>query len=444
MEGARTRHHPGFLALLLGVLSKVKQYSIFLLSKTVTAAIGRRDDIWMFSSFVSNPQFSDNAKYLYLHVVHHRPGIRAIWVTDSPRVHQLLEEAGCEVVMRRSLRARYYALRAGVVAVDSGLGAVPMEYAAGAVTVQLTHGIPLKGPRRWKDRAPSEDRPDRGRVPRLIEALSRRIYSADYFCVPSEEAGRQFARWVASSAHMGHIERSFPSSTVLIAGYPRTDLYHRQIPYADLGNPPELHDLLERARDHDVVIGYFPTFREDRRSIDPFDVDRLTAFLEARNAVLLVKPHRQMEVALSGAEASDHICTLPPEADSATFLQRIDILVTDYSSLYFDYLHTGNPVVLYTFDRERYEEARGLLSNFDEVTAAGHHVRDFDGLMTCLEELVDGGAVNPLAQECGRLRTLFFLHQDGGSADRIVSALTGGEDRAQTPVMPAKDLLGDL
>lgn len=438
------RDAQGPLALVVELLSKAKQYAISLIATIMTAAVGRRSDLWIFSSFQSAPQFSDNAKYLYLHLADDHPEMRAIWITDSPRVRDLLEAEGYDVEMRRSIGARYHALRAGFVVLDSGLDAVPWEYAGGAVKVQLTHGIPLKGPRRWTDRIPQEARSDPGRLQRLIDALSRRIYRVDYFCVPSEEAARQFARWVAASAHMGHIERSFPSSTLLIAGHPRTDIYHRQVPHADLGNPPDLHERLEHARDYDVVIGYFPTFREDRRSIEPFDVDRLTRFLEDRNAVLLVKPHRQMEVGLSGAGSSDHLCVLPPDADSATFLQRIDVLITDYSSIYFDYLHTGNPVVMYTFDREEYEEARGLLSNFDEVTAAAHHVRDSGALITCLEALLDGGTANPLAQECGRLKRRFFLHQDGRAADRIVSALTGEGDRGEWSMTSAEELLVDL
>lgn len=432
----------GFLARLHWFLYRTKQYVIFLISKIVAVVFWRRDRVWLFSSFATDPQFSNNAKYLYLHVAHNHPDVRPIWITGSPEVYETLSEAGHEVEMRRSLRARYLALRAGSVILDSSLEAVPIEYAGGAVKVQLTHGIPIKGPRRWKDRASPGARSDRGTLHRLAEALARRVYSVDYFCVPSEEAALQFARWVRASSYQGHMERSFPSSRVLLSGFPRTDVFYRPVPGADLGNPPEVQEKLGDLEAFDVVIGYLPTFREGRTSIAPFDGRELSDFLEDRDGVLVVKSHHAMPVSVPSD--SDRIRVLPSRSDSSTFLQQIDILVTDYSSIYFDYLHTGNPVLLYTFDREDYEESRGLLSNFDEVTAAAQHVQDFRTLLSTLDNLCDGDLADPRAEEARRLRERFFIHRDGNAAERIVAALTGAGKGAEPPSLSADEVMASL
>lgn len=416
---------------------RLAAYVISLLAGLVTLVVGRREDRWIFGSFVGQPQFSNNAKYLYLHLAHDHPEIRPIWMTDSAKVHDTLEKAGHEVVRRWSWKARYHALRARFVVLDSGLGAVPFAYTNGAVRVQLSHGIPLKGPRRWEQ---DDDIGEEEGLERFLDRLGEAVDGVEHFCVPSEQGARQFARWVKASAYRGYFERSFPSSTLLVTGFPRTDIFHRQIPDADLGNPPELEETLEDLDEHEAVIGYFPTFRDGPGSIDPFDPEELGTFLEERDAVLLVKPHHEMDIVLPSQ--SDHIRSIPPSSDSSTFLQNVDILVTDYSSLYFDYLHTGNPIVLYTFDRKEYEQARGLLSNFDQITSAGIHVDTFSELRDTLGGLMDEDLVNPLAAEAERFCEDFFLHRDGGAAERIVAALT--EEGNQVPTIAAEEVIRRL
>ena len=60
---------------------------------------------------------------------------------------------------------------------------------------------------------------------------------------------------------------------------------------------------------------------------------------------------------------------MPSDADVYTFLSEVDILITDYSSIYFDYLLWERPIIFFPYDLEYYrDEDRGLIFEYDEYT----------------------------------------------------------------------------
>ncbi|MFF3490584.1 CDP-glycerol glycerophosphotransferase family protein [Streptomyces sp. NPDC002795] len=214
-------------------------------------------------------------------------------------------------------------------------------------------------------------------------------------------------------------ERAYPAAyTTLEYGYPRNDIYRN----ATGEDVARLRESLGIPGDS-VAILYAPTHRDHRRTKrHAIDLERMMRSLGPRFMVL-ARAHHLSTVARVGDESprlvdvSDHPCV-------ESLCLASDVLVTDYSSLMFDYAHLDRPIVVYADDWEVYEATRGTY--FD--------VRDFPpgAVATGEDELVDlfatGAWRGPdAARQRAAFRERFCPHDDGRAAERVVRHVFLGE-----------------
>ena len=140
-----------------------------------------------------------------------------------------------------------------------------------------------------------------------------------------------------TSAFATPLERCLP------LGYPRTDHFFSpplEPPHEVLvSHVQRWHDLRKQER----VVGYFPTWRDERREGLPggLDLDRLGSALDAIGAHLVYKPHFHV----TAPAPVPGVTILDPEDDADAYLPLCDVLVTDYSSLAFDFMLLQRPIV---------------------------------------------------------------------------------------------------
>ena len=341
----------------------VRSAVLFLLS-----LVSPRDDsLWVFGSN-GGDAFRDNAKYLYLHTADEREHVRAVWLSRNEEVVDRLRSAGYEAYHVDSLRGIWTNLRAGTVFVTHGMPDVNRWCSGGARTVLLWHGVALK---RIGWDAPKL----RHRRERLKRAVKDALFDRyDWITVPTEAMVGPFA----SAFRIGE-------DRVLATGYPRNDVPAG----AWTGDDPTREGDLERRyrdyREEGPVILYMPTIHREtgERVVDHLDLADLDRWLVERDARLLFKPHPAEPIDLG--EGFSRIVEVPKAVDIYPLLAHTDLLLTDYSSVYFDYLHLDRPVVFYPFDFEEYRAERGFYPDYDAVTP-GPVATGFDDLLGSLDE----------------------------------------------------------
>jgi CDP-glycerol glycerophosphotransferase len=203
---------------------------------------------------------------------------------------------------------------------------------------------------------------------------------------------------------------------LLPVGYPRNDaLLHG----GDLGELHELRRELGVDDDRQVVL-YAPTFRtgpdgEPVRTLEPsFDLARFAAEL-GDSMVLLVRPHYLCTAALPPG-VRHAVRDAGQVADLTALLLISDALVTDYSSVMFDYALLDRPMVFYTPDQDEVSRVRG--SYFDlSRHAPGPVARTEEELMAALAELP---TVRETYAEQRRCFVQRFGEYDRGTAARAV------------------------
>ena len=335
------------------------------------------------------------------------PSARGVWVVDAKHARAFPPEvphvvAATRPYYRTLARAKYFVNNVGWPA--------DVVKRPGQIHVQTYHGTPLK---------------TMGLDLQKAYVASRRM---------------NFDRLVERAAKWDFIVSSNPFSTeiwhrvtpggyeTLEVGYPRNDVLVNateadvERARAELGISPGVKSVL-----------FAPTHREYREDYIPTaDVERLAAEL-GEDFVVMVRAHyfyadRPREHGGRVLDVSDH-----PSIEELSL--AADVLVTDYSSIMFDYAVLDRPIVVHAPDWEEYRRLRGTY--FDLlVEPPGVVTRTDEELVEALRSGAAWGG------EAARLRVAFRERfcslEDGRAAERVVRRVWMGEktppERRETPV----------
>ncbi|MFF7449289.1 MULTISPECIES: CDP-glycerol glycerophosphotransferase family protein [unclassified Streptomyces] len=213
-------------------------------------------------------------------------------------------------------------------------------------------------------------------------------------------------------------ERVYPGSyTTLEHGSPRNDVFQQ----ATSQDVQRLRESLGIPRGT-VAILYAPTHRDYRRTQRPaLDLDRVTRRLGPGFVVLARAHHRHGGPLWTSGErvidVSDH-----PSVESLCLAS--DALVTDYSSLMFDYAGLDRPIVIHTDDREAFEAARGTYFDL-RAFPPGAIARSEDELTDIFATGHWRGSRSTQLRSAFRER--FCPWDDGRAAERVVRRVVLGE-----------------
>ena len=186
---------------------------------------------------------------------------------------------------------------------------------------------------------------------RGLNNVQRNYFMADHSLFPND-----FTRDVFMD---DYLLRSNFSGDLVMLDYPRNDAFHDD----------EMRVRVRKEQDMEGkrAYAYMPTWRGgDSGSVNTDEqIAEVSAYLAKLDAmlgseeILYVNLHPFVAGALS-YESFSHIKTFPKEYETYDFLNACDALITDYSSVMFDYAETGRRVILFTYDLEDYLSSRGM------------------------------------------------------------------------------------
>ncbi|MGW2466325.1 CDP-glycerol glycerophosphotransferase family protein [Streptomyces bauhiniae] len=288
----------------------------------------------------------------------------------------------------------------------------------GSVHLQTHHGTPLK-------RMGLDQREHPAAAQGLdFAALLSRIDKWDYSVSANSHSTRMW-------------ERAYPARyTSLDHGYPRNDVFYTAT--ADdvraarerLGIPPGRTAVLYAPTHRDYEAGFTP--RLDLATL----ADRL-----GDDTVLLVRAHYfyggGAASPLTGLRRTGRIIDVSTYDPVEELCLAADVLVTDYSSIMFDYANLDRPIVVHADDWETYRTTRGVY--FDLMAEAPGRVARTQEELT---EILTSGAWRDETATKARtaFRRRFCEFDDGRAAERVVRRVFLGEaEEALPPVLPLEE-----
>lgn len=351
----------------------------------------RSKKIYIFGAWLGE-QFADNPKYLFLEAQNHAQ-IRPVWITKNPEVCRKIRDMGYEAYMFGSLRGIWMQLRGKYVVVCNGISDVNHTFMGRAVFLNLWHGVPLKKVGYDDDKVKNWD----SRGQRIRRAIQQFPLGKEYVTATSS-----FYAKIYESAFCR------PASHILTIGQPRNDLFYDQ---EGVFHPA--HELRKAAKGRKVIL-YAPTHRKEGKTVFPlqqqFDFERLDQWCQEHHAVFVMKRHFYHKNEKVDFSMYSNITDITDKSmDIQELLMDTDLLVTDYSSTYIDYLLLNRPMVFYNFDYEDYlQNDREMYYEYDHVTP-GYKAADFEELLEEFGRLAEGE--DQFREERERVRDLFYCKE---------------------------------
>ncbi|GAA1410713.1 glycosyl/glycerophosphate transferase teichoic acid biosynthesis [Glutamicibacter uratoxydans] len=173
------------------------------------------------------------------------------------------------------------------------------------------------------------------------------------------------------------------------------------------------------------IVLFAPTWRgqlKDRSYDVAGLVDDLAKLAEGGHHMLF-RAHRFAEQLIGDADLDATI--VPASIDTNELLAVVDVLITDYSSIFYDYLPMNRPVVFYTPDYEAYEAERGLY--FDRATWPGNVYDEIDDAAAEVRRLTSGQGVEAHANFAQNAAE-FSPMEDGAATGRVIEFFFFGDD----------------
>jgi len=217
----------------------------------------------------------------------------------------------------------------------------------------------------------------------------------------------------------------FQNNNVVIMGYPRNDIFFDRTRVFD-----ELSNRFNLNR-YEKVILYCPTWRENAagRNIGtkvPFSVDflkKLNDFLKNKNYIMLMKKHDSEIGKCFDIPNFSNILNVSKDVDIQELLINVDMIITDYSSVFKDYCLTGRPMIFYLFDYEEYTKGKDNLYTDYFSDVPGPLAMKEEDLLNCLMNIDTITSDLTYKKKYEQLIIDNHYYKDGKSSERLYNYL---------------------
>lgn len=342
--------------------------------------------VWCFGTWHGHSHTMDNPRAVF-EVVKNDSSIVKVVLQHQPDTFKDNSIENVLFISANSLLGAYYLAVSQVILVGirtSGISRYSRYLTTKHLIIQLWHGIPLK------------------KIGKLF---------------PGENWDKETVKYsatVCSSKQdqkiMADVFSPLPHERVWVTGLPRNDFI-----LMDEGNLPSdyksiLQGLSDRISGQKFIL-YAPTWRENPDDLYVFSNEELLELnniLVENNAVFGIRGHSNVRghSSYKGGQLPERIFFVNDIKDVNIVLRLTDILITDYSSIYIDFLLKEKPILHFTYDVDSYVNERGFLYKLEDAFAS-QYFTTFNELIDKLASVLDG---KELDKEM-RLKSFDLFHE---------------------------------
>ncbi|WP_321301852.1 CDP-glycerol glycerophosphotransferase family protein [uncultured Sphaerochaeta sp.] len=375
----------------------VKRLFIFIIS----ALVPKNKKLWVFGAW-QGMIYADNSKYLFEYVIANHRENRYVWVSNNDGVLAEMSSQNYEVYKINTWSAFKVLFRASIIVETEGNKDIGGYRYCRSKIIQLWHGVAPKK-MDWNKKKYSKIKK------KLINILQDN-HSKSYWMTSSEQNSRIMHEMIGSD-----IKKSYST------GYSRNDIFARRQPISTV-----MQELNAAYPDCKKII-YMPTHRyfgtkgQEFTSEQIMNVDYM---LRMNNIMMLFKLHiheinyyRHLENTLT------NIVLVKGEekyTDVYKYIGDFDLLISDYSSIIYDFLCTKKPIILFPYDLDYFKNADAGLFDYYESMPCGPFCYTWDEVFAAIFELLKDDNWKERREIC---RKTFHPHEDGKNSERIYQTI---------------------
>lgn len=323
--------------------------------------------------------FNDNAKFLFIHAQEQNKEFRSAWLSTNKKTVQQIRAYGLTAYNVLSWRGIWFALTAKFWFYNSYRSDIMFCFSGGAFCFNLWHGVPIKSIEFDIKTGPLAER-------FFKRTFKERFYHPEAFVRPD-------LMLAPSQFYVEYFSKAFrinPSQCVKI-GCPRNEILlfdeEKRQNFIKNFEPQETRDFVKKMQNFGKVFIYMPTWRDSQKNIfsEALDLKRLNEILKKLNNLLIIKPHANTKIDENLIFGLSNVMLFDAKMDAYALLPYTDTLITDYSSIMYDYMLMKKRIILYMYDYEEFVKEREFIFPFDE-NVEGEKIYDFEQLCNCIEK----------------------------------------------------------
>ena len=345
--------------------------------------------------------FLHNTKYLFLYLNQKVSDYKCFWFCDDNEQIKTIKSYGYKNVFKRhSIKGIYYSLRCKYWLHNYTTGELPRWSLHFATIINLWHGA--SGIKKCGI--------DYGAIKKFNKNFIYKIYNFLNF---------KDSFYIINSKYEAECRKqafNITDKPIVYLGSPRLDILYKDIPDAEIFSEEDFKNIKRFNEQGKKVFIYMPTFRDTGKDISGWlHSDELHNVLSENNAILVCKLHPFDKN--NTKFNTKNIYKMNNISDIYPILKYSDCLITDYSSIYMDYLHLDKPIIHHIPDLKEYEGDRGFYRPFETLTA-GIATTNEKELLQAISNTANG--VDNYKQRRKELLNEIFIYQDVRNCERIV------------------------
>ena len=393
------------MRLIYKIFVRLKQSKFVFFSFQVlfglVSLLPKKKDLIIFESFLGK-QYSDSPRAIYEYLMAHNKDFDMIWSVNKHSVKKF-KQYGVPHLRRLSFRWFLTVPRASYWVSNSRFPSW-MRKGKGTTYLQTWHGTPLK--KLGIDI--NEVKMYQINTKQYRQSFIQEAEKWDYLISPNSYSTEIFKRAFGFNGEM------------IESGYPRNDqLFIRNKPEVIR----ELKQKMDIPSDKKVIL-YAPTWRDNQhlptggyRLELELDLERMQAELGDKYVVLL-RLHYLISERIDISKYEGFAYNMSNYDDIGDLYLISDMLITDYSSVFFDYAILNRPILFYVYDIEDYrEDIRGFYFEL-ENEAPGPLLLSTDAVIETIFEIDKG--VYKVDEKYARFQSRFTKWEDGKATSRVV------------------------
>lgn len=338
---------------LLKLYRRIRYFKYYLLYKV-------QDNVIVFESFMGRT-YSDSQKALYKEMLKDKffKGFTFVWAFKNPENYEYLTKNKNTVVIKYNSKGFYkYMSMAKYWITNSRLPEYLIKKKKQKY-IQCWHGTPLK-------RLGFDIKLEGGNALNTIKEIKEKYEEDakryDYMLSPSAFCTEKFV----SAFNLKKLKKE---NVIVEMGYPRNDyLFNHTKQDVD-----KLKKSLGIPKDKKVIL-YAPTWRDNQHTAGlgytynlNLDFDRLKEKLE-KDYVIIFRTHYFVSNSFDFEKYKGFIFNMSNHDDVNECYILSDIIITDYSSVFFDYANLKRPMLFYMYDLDEYQgKLRDFYFSLDEL-----------------------------------------------------------------------------
>lgn len=360
----------------------------------------------IFDSYLGK-SFSCNPRYIYeeMRGDPYFKDYQFVWVTRKNNKFGLDDNVIC--VNYKSLKYYYYLSKAKYWVFNSKMPK-SLKKNKGQIYLQTWHGTPLKKLARDIEIG-SDATFYRSKITweQMIKGYDDDVKRYDYLISPNHYSTKKFL-----SAF------NIPENKIIETGYPRNDILTNY----NLVDVSNIKTRLNIPKDKKVIL-YAPTWRDNSFSSNGYEFKPKVDFKKWKDELgddyyVIYKPHYLIVNNINKNEVKDFIYHAKANDNINDLYLISDVLITDYSSVFFDFGILKRPILFYMYDLEEYEqELRGFYFSINNLP--GPIIKDENNLINAIENI--GTIEDEYVNKYSEFHSQFCYLEDGNASKRVIN-----------------------